>query len=257
MRAAVIREFGATPTLEEWPEPVADATHTLVETGAAALNPVDLTIASGSFYEGAPALPTVVGREGVGRVISSPSFAAGTRVYTIKAVTGSLAGRFVVDPAETWELPAGDDDVAATALGIAGLAGWVAVEEERAGLKAGESVLVLGATGTVGSIAVQAARLLGAGRVVAAGRDAARLGRSRELGADAVVHLGEATDLQQAFRGRLSRRRPERRHRPPVGRAGTRGDRGRAAKRADREPRPVRRWGSRSPPRWCGANACT
>ena len=79
---------------------------------------------------------------------------------------------------------------------------WPAGWRSRSGrsLQAGERVLVLGATGTVGSVAVQAARLLGASRVVAAGRDSERLARSRELGADETVHLGEAADMEQAFR---------------------------------------------------------
>jgi NADPH2:quinone reductase len=87
---------------------------------------------------------------------------------------------------------------AAAALGIAGCAGWLAVEE-RGRIQEGDRVLVLGATGTVGSVAAQAARLLGASRVVAAGRDAARLERSMRLGADATVHL-DGGDLDQAFR---------------------------------------------------------
>ncbi len=208
MQAAVISELGATPTVQEWPEPAADDGQTVVETGAAALNPVDLAIAAGVFYEGAPGVPYVPGREGIGRVVSSPAFAAGTRVYTLKTVTGSLAEQFVVDPEATWELPPGDDDAVATALGIAGLAGWLAVEE-RAQLQAGERVLVLGATGTVGSVAVQAAKLLGASRVVAAGRDSERLARSHKLGADETVLLGEASDMEQAFRNAFPDGGPE------------------------------------------------
>ena len=200
MRAAVIRELGATPAIEsDWPEPVAEAGETLVETTAVGLNPVDLAITSGKFYEPAPPLPFAAGREGVGLVIDSPRFASGARVYTLKARTGSLADQFVADARMTWELPDGDDHADVVSVGIAGLAGWLAVQE-RAALKPGESVLVLGATGTVGSVAVQAARIIGAHRVVAAGRDPERLARCRELGADATVEMGEGTDLQAAFR---------------------------------------------------------
>ncbi len=198
MRAAVIRELGATPEVEEWPEPVAGDGATLVETTAVGLNPVDLAITSGKFYEPHPPLPFTAGREGVGIVIASPRFATGTRVYTNKA-RGSLADQFIADEARTWELADGEDHAAAVALGIAGLAGWVAVEE-RAKVEPGDRVLVLGATGTVGSVAVQAARILGAHRVVAAGRDPERLQRSLELGADAIVELDADTDLPQAFR---------------------------------------------------------
>ena len=180
-------------------EPVAGDGQTLVETLAVGLNPVDLAIASGKFYEGHPPLPFTAGREGIGRVIESGRFATGTRVSTIKTVTGSLAERFVVDDAATWELPDGDDHTEVAALGIGGLAGWLAVTE-RAQVEPGDRVLVLGATGTVGSIAVQAARIVGAHRIVAAGRDATRLERAHQHGADAVVHMTDGLDLEGAFR---------------------------------------------------------
>ena len=197
MRAAVTHELGATPVIEERDEPVRAEGQALVETGAAALNPVDLAIGAGLFYGGHPPLPFTAGREGVGRVIEGEGFAPGTLVATLKTASGSLAERFTADESELWEIPAEADPVAATALGIAGLAGWLAVEE-RGRIQEGDRVLVLGATGTVGSVAVQAARLLGASRVVAAGRDAARLERSLKVGADATVALDG--DLQQAFR---------------------------------------------------------
>ncbi|HSD01094.1 MAG TPA: hypothetical protein VLB81_01905, partial [Gaiellales bacterium] len=197
MRAAVIHELGATPVIEERDEPVRAEGQALVRTGAAALNPVDLAIGAGVFYGGHPPLPFTAGREGVGRVIEGEGFAPGTLVATLKTASGSLAERFTADESELWEIPAEADPVAATALGIAGLAGWLAVEE-RGRIQEGDRVLVLGATGTVGSVAVQAARLLGASRVVAAGRDAARLERSLKVGADATVALDG--DLEQAFR---------------------------------------------------------
>ena len=199
MRAATVHELGATPAVEQRPEPVRGAGQSLVEMSAVALNPVDLAIVGGVFYGGHPPLPFTAGREGVGRVIEADGFAPGALVYALPAASGSLADRFVADESRMWELPADADPVVAAALGIAGMAAWVAVEE-RARLAAGERVLVLGATGTVGSVAVQAARLLGAGRIVAAGRDAERLERARRLGSDAVVHIGDDTDLEAAFR---------------------------------------------------------
>ena len=198
MRAAVIHELGATPVVEERDEPVRGDGQALVATAAAGLNPVDLAIGAGVFYGGHPPLPFVAGREGVGRVLEGLAFAPGTLVATLKTASGSFAERFVADESELWEIPADADTVAAAALGIAGLAGWLAVAE-RGRIQEGDRVLVLGATGTVGSVAVQAARLLGASRVVAAGRDAERLERARKLGADAVVALDEG-DAAEAFR---------------------------------------------------------
>ena len=96
-------------------------------------------------------------------------------------------------------MPDGIDDAAAVACGIAGIAGWVPVACERPS-QPDDRVLVLGATGTVGSVAVQAARLLGAERVVAAGRNAAKLERALELGADATVLLDDGDGLEARFR---------------------------------------------------------
>ena len=88
-----------------------------------------------------------------------------------------------------FDVPDGLDDARAAALGNTGLGGWLAVAW-RSRLEPGETVLVLGATGAVGNVAVQAAKLLGAGRVVAAARPGERLERLRERGADALVELG-------------------------------------------------------------------
>jgi NADPH2:quinone reductase len=104
-----------------------------------------------------------------------------------------------VDVSATHPVPEGVDDGVAVALGIAGLAGWLALTWS-AGLRDGESVLVLGATGTVGQVAVQGAKLLGASRVVAAGRNPHGLERALELGADATVRLDEEGDLAERFR---------------------------------------------------------
>ncbi len=193
MRAALVTELGETPEMQDIAPPVREAGQTLVQMTAAALNPVDLAIAAGQFYGGHPPLPFAAGRDAVGLVLESDRFASGTRVHTITAASGVLAEQFVVADDDVWEIADGDDHVEAAALGIAGLAGWMAVEE-RARLQSGEQALILGATGTVGMVAVQAARLLGAWRVVAAGRDRARLERAAELGADATVHLDGSAD---------------------------------------------------------------
>lgn len=194
MRAAILRQYGQTPEPGEFEDPAA-AGGEVVEVEAAGLNPVDIAIASGTFHGGSPPVPFVVGKEGVGRT------GAGELVYfdTPVAPFGSFAERALIDPGATIALPADADPMTAVCFGIAGLAPWLALER-RAQLKAGESVLVLAASGAVGQIAVQAARLLGAARVVAAARSPEGLERAQALGADAVVPLGEATDLAQALK---------------------------------------------------------
>jgi NADPH2:quinone reductase len=110
---------------------------------------------------------------------------------------GAMSERFSVGDSMAIAVPDGADPVVAAGLGIAGLAGWLPLAW-RAPLEGGENVLVLGATGAVGLVAVQAAKLLGAARVVAAGRSGTGLERAAELGADATVRL-DAGDLVAAF----------------------------------------------------------
>ena len=192
MRAARISAIGQAPALAEIEAPEPADGQTLVEVGGVALNPVDLAVASGRFYGGHPALPYVPGCEAVGRR------AGGTRVYVFGgglglARDGTLAERVAVAEADLCPVPEGVDDAVAVAAGIAGIAGWLPVAW-RSPVQEDDRVLVLGATGTAGSVAVQGARLLGAERVVAVGRDAERLRRSETLGADATIQI-ESADL--------------------------------------------------------------
>jgi len=157
-----------------------------LEVLAAALNPIDRAVAAGQFYGGHPPLPFVPGCECVGRE------AGGRIVWTFGgglglARNGSMAER--AEPgAVVAEVPHGADPALAAALGIAGLAGWLPLAW-RAPVREGDRVLVLGATGAAGQVAVQAAKLLGAAHVVAAGRDPKGLQRALELGADEAVPL--------------------------------------------------------------------
>jgi NADPH2:quinone reductase len=199
MRAAVIREVGAPPEPGELPDPRPGDGEALVEVLAAALNPIDVTIASGRFYAGPPQVPYAPGREGVGVVREGIGVAPGTRVWfegpSGYGTNGSVAELAAVPESALVPLPDGVDAATAAALGVAGIAAWLAVE--KADVHSG-TVLVLAATGAVGQIAVQAAKLRGATRVVAAARDRAALEHTRGLGADALVPLGEG-DLTEAF----------------------------------------------------------
>jgi NADPH:quinone reductase-like Zn-dependent oxidoreductase len=192
MRAAVLRDYGV-PSAAQFDEPVAGPEQAVVEVLAAGLNPVDVAICAGRFYAGRPPLPSVAGREGVGML-------DGRRVYFDAPIApfGSMAERALIDPRSAYPVPGGVDDGVAVALGISGLAAWLALTW-RAHLQEGEHVLVLGASGVLGQIAVQASKLLGAGRVVAAARSREGLERCLELGADAGVRLGETEDLPAAL----------------------------------------------------------
>ena len=203
MRAALVEQIGEPPVVGEVAEPERGPGQALVQITAAPLNPIDLSISAGRFYGGHPDPPYVPGREAVGRVLQGDRFASGTQVWFMPGGNGCMAEYAVVDEDACIELPDGTDHALAASLGIAGLTGWLAVEW-RAHLRGGERVLVLGATGMVGLVAVQTARILGAGRIAAAGRDADALEAAAAAGADEVVVL--EGDMQQKFEQALEGR---------------------------------------------------
>ena len=175
-------ELGRPPQAGEASEP----TDGSLEVLAAAVNPLDRAVAAGQFYGGHPPLPFVPGCECVGR---EPG---GRVVWTFGGGLGLARNGTMAERAEPGsvvaEVPDGADPALAAALGIAGLAGWMPVAW-RAPVRKDDRVLVLGATGTAGQVALQAARLLGAELIVAAGRDPRGLERALELGADRAVPL--------------------------------------------------------------------
>jgi NADPH2:quinone reductase len=194
MKAAVIREVGALPEVDDVAEPTGETFDVL----AAPINPIDLAISRGVLATGHPDLPYVPGCEAVGRT------ADGRIVWIFggslgRTTNGAMSERAAVGDAYIVDVPEGADPALAAGLGIAGLAGWVPCAW-RAPLTGGENVLVLGATGSVGLVAVQTAKLLGAGRVVAAGRRPAGLERAADHGADATLRLDEHDDLVAAFK---------------------------------------------------------
>jgi NADPH:quinone reductase-like Zn-dependent oxidoreductase len=191
----VLHEHGGTPHCVEFAEPSEPGEDVVVEVAAAGLHHLDLLKATGGYYTGPPPLPSIVGTDGVG------SLSDGRRVYFDQTVApyGSMCERTVVPREAMLEVADGVDDVVAAALGNTGLAAWLALTW-RADLRAGETVCVLGATGAVGTIAVQVAKLLGAGKVIAAALGDERLPRLEELGPDAVLELGEAGELTEQIR---------------------------------------------------------
>jgi NADPH:quinone reductase-like Zn-dependent oxidoreductase len=201
MRAAVVEAVGSPPKPAEADDPIRDERSALVAVDAAPLNPVEIRVAAGRHARRAEP-PYVPGVEGAGTVVESARLASGTRVrFESSALPGfgaqgTLAERAAVPEESLVELPDEVGEELAAALGVVGITALLALE--RAAPAGGERVLVLGATGAVGQMAVQLAKLMGAGRVVGAGRSPEGLERVRELGADEVVKLGRG-ELTEAF----------------------------------------------------------
>jgi NADPH:quinone reductase-like Zn-dependent oxidoreductase len=193
MKAAVLTQTGTTPVYADFPDPQHVSGH-VVDVTAAGVHHLDLAKASGAYGDPGT-LAYVVGADGVGRT------ATGRRVFFTSPVAphGSWAERTLVAEQDLLDLADDVDDVTAAALGNTGLAAWLALTW-RADLQPGQNVLVLGATGALGSVAVQLAKALGAATVLAADRDPERLALSREHGADATVTITPDTDLVGAFR---------------------------------------------------------
>ncbi|WP_328321589.1 zinc-binding alcohol dehydrogenase family protein [Kribbella sp. NBC_00382] len=185
MRAAVVTSFGTPPSCQDFPVPVPGApSQELVEVVAAGLHPRVRSQAAGSHYTSSDELPLVPGIDGVGR------FADGTLRYFVLPDTtmGAMAERTLVDVRRSVVLPEGTDPVVIAAAMNPAMSSWVALRR-RISFEAGQSVLVLGATGNAGRLAVEVAKHLGAGRVIAAGRRADRLAALSS--ADVTVSLGD------------------------------------------------------------------
>jgi len=195
MKAAVLRELGKPPRFEEFAEPTAGKEEAVVRVRAASLKAIDRQLASGSHYASPRELPVVCGTDGVGELEdgSRVFFGGPRRPY------GAMAERTVAPRAFCFAVPAEIDDDTAAALPNPGVSAWLSLTH-RAKLAAGETVLILGATGVTGLLAVQIAKLLGAKRVIGAGRNERALGKLRELGADATIQLNQPGDsLKDAF----------------------------------------------------------
>jgi NADPH:quinone reductase-like Zn-dependent oxidoreductase len=192
MNAAVINELGQPPRYQEFADPTVGDGEVLIRVRAAGLHPIVKALASGSHYLATGEVPFVPGLDGVGTLEN------GSRVFfgSARRPWGSMCERTVAPRARCLPLPDNIDDLQAAAIVNPGMSAWLSLKE-RAGLQRGETVLILGATGVAGQIAIQAARYLGAGRVIAAGRNVGVLA-SESL--DSVVSLTEPEDaIREAF----------------------------------------------------------
>lgn len=195
MKAALVSAAGARPALGELDAPTASEGETLIRVSSAAISQLVKARASGAHYSASGPYPFIVGVDGVGRTDD------GRRVYFVlpRPPYGSMADYTVVDARLCVPVPDDLDDATAAAIANPGMSSWVALRE-RARLSAGETVLINGATGTSGRLAVQIARLLGAERIIATGRNAAALADVQALGADVTIQLGaEPETLERHF----------------------------------------------------------
>ena len=184
MKAAVLKQLGELPVYGDFPDPIPqNADQLVLKVKAAALKNIDKLKTAPGTYLSHRELPTVVGMDGVG-VLED-----GTTVYA-QGITGMMAEKALITKGRYTPLPKGIDPVLAAAIPNAVLGSAMALHI-RAKLKAGDTVVINGATGVTGKVAVQVAKHLGASRVIAIGRNASALEKLKALGADELIHLSE------------------------------------------------------------------
>jgi len=199
MKAAIVSKSGESPVYGDFAEPAPSLSENRIAVAAAAISHVVKSRASGRHYSSSSQFPFIVGIDGVGRLDD------GTWVYFIlpRAPYGSMAELSVAPSAHCLPLPDGLDAVTAAAIANPGISSWAAYKE-RARLKAGETVLINGATGTAGRLAIQIAKHFGAKKVIATGRNPDALHSVTALGADLTIPLGEnGSALEDSFKAQI------------------------------------------------------
>lgn len=189
MKAAVVLGPNQTPVYTDFREPTPQDGFTVVHVTASALSTATRARAAGSHYSMAANFPLVPGIDGVGRTEN------GTRVGFLmpESPFGGMAEQTLVRDALYFPVPDSLSDVLAAAIINPGQSPIGALRN-RAALQQGETVLINGATGITGQIAVQIAKHLGASRVVATGRNPNALARLKQLGADDTINLTDEDD---------------------------------------------------------------
>ena len=195
MKAALVNAYDAPPIYTDFDTPTAGEGEQVVTVAAAGLHQIVKGIANGSHYMSSGELPFIPGVDGVGRL------ADGTRIYFggARFPYGTMCEQTVIGKALVVPLPDGIEDALAAGIANPGMSSWVALDRGR--FAAGETVFILGATGTSGQLAVQIAKARGARHIIAAGRNPEALEKLKSLGADTVISLQQDRDaLIAAFR---------------------------------------------------------
>ena len=186
MKAAVVYQRGTLPQYADFPEPVVhNQEEVLITVKAAAIKHFDKGRVSGKHYSADTnnQSATVIGGDGVGLLHD------GTRVFAL-GISGMMAEKATIEKRRMVKLPDGIDDATAAALPNA-VAGSAMALRFRAAMKEGETVLINGATGFTGKVAVQIAKLYGAKRIIVTGRNEQSLQSLIALGADEIVSVNQ------------------------------------------------------------------
>lgn len=189
MQAAVVNVLGQIPQYQEFPDPVPESGEAIVKMRAAGLHPIVKARSRGAHYSSSGKVPSVPGIDGVGELDGQLVYCFGSREGL-----GTMAEKTIVRPRNCFPLPAGLDPLQAAAIANPGMSAWLSLKL-RAELKQGESVLILGATGVAGQLAIQAARYLGASRIIGAGRNVDAL---KDSGVDAAIALSDPEETVSA-----------------------------------------------------------
>jgi NADPH:quinone reductase-like Zn-dependent oxidoreductase len=208
MKAAIVTAANKTPVYGDFDDPVAKDGEEVISVKAAALSNFTKSRASGAHYSAVGIFPAVAGTDGIGLTQD------GRRVYFAmpEAPFGSLAELCPINARRCVDIPDSLDDITAAPTANPGMSAFAGLVE-RGKLVAGETVLVNGATGTAGRVAVQLAKYLGAARVIATGRNAAELEEIKQIGADTVIpfalaptNSSGASDYEKALKAAFADR---------------------------------------------------
>lgn len=199
MKASVLCQYGVAPKYYDFADPIPNEGQQLLIVKAASIKNIDKSIASAAHYSSHTLLPFVTGIDGVGILEN------GKRIYAGQT-TGFMAEKAIVTNPDYVFLPDNIDDVTAAALPNPGLSAWFSLTY-RAAIQPGDVVYINGATGITGKIAIQLAKYLGAGKIIASGRNAQVLETLRDLGADEIISLAQnENDIRKALKSTLSQK---------------------------------------------------
>lgn len=199
MKAAVLHKFGKAPRYEDFADPTPEQDEIVIQVKAVALENIDRAMAKGTHFstrQFLPQLPAIPGSDGIGQTEDGRMIGFGG----MRPPYGSMAECAAIPSAYQVPVPEGVDAVTAASVPSSTLTALFPLKWG-AKLQPGETVLVNGATGFAGRLAIQVAKLLGAGRIVGTGRDAEALQSLHALGADSVIDLKQSPDrLVKAFK---------------------------------------------------------